>query len=415
VNAAIKTRRDNKVEKTKLYRAVRAFVLVAMLACIAVALVACSTTGKDSGSSVKAPVSSASGNTSASSPSSNSTTYRALTDFENKTARIIRIDDADDAKVQELYRSSFSDYDIGFISLWPLEDDALYFREYFEKIVRGETSGEILAIENTSSFKMLDLSSEDNQPATMQMSFKQGTTIPRQFVTAFRDAYNRDLTPYDLGFSRRIGSYSYAILANSFMYDKVLLFQLDWDSFEVECFEGAPLDMSGFWRTLRTDEDYVYFQIHNEVGTQGLYRADLYGFERECLITKEALGEATVGFFRVKDNFAFYSLHGYSWDLRRLDMSTKEEAVILTAGIESLHYTVADDRVFYFQNGDLRSCNHDGSDNRLLIKNNEDDRYISDMFISDSGLWIYYVQDGKLYRVSPDATSLPTESLDMPI
>jgi len=336
------------------------------------------------------------------------TTYMVLESSDRKTTQILKVDEKADSKAQEVYRSSWpKDGYIG-VSLICIKGNTLYYLEY-------NSFGTDSQFRSFSEIKALNLKKEGSKPTTIELKLKGGKKIPESIIEAYENNNNKrfsleSLFEYRAGFEK---NYIYSLIANETINSRVILFKIDCTNGEVSFIEGNPLGLKELWSLWAQRDGYLYYVLYDNKGSKGLFRARLSDLKEEKLI--DALEKDTYfSNIRVMDNSLFYIKNIFTskqteYELHHFDLRTKKDTVVFTTR-NSFSYNMSSKTIFYIEQGDLRSCKYDGSDDKLLIRNRDNAGGKSNLHIL--GDWIYYRQNGDWYRVKPGDGEFPSRSLN---
>ena len=352
------------------------------------------------------------------------TAYFVYRDYYQMFIRIFMIDDKEDAIPKELCRIQCSDDEYVHVELIAVQNRTLYFYETLSKIGDEQTVGGVESL----CLKSLDLKNIESEPVIIELYLNPEAPTPEVLTERYQ---NKD---YSLSFDVLLNLFVSCVVEKNYVYtffatginytlNETLLFQLDYTSGKVTCTEGAALMSEVRWYIFDVKDGYIYFGRYEfDSNTQSMKnaycRADITDLKEEILVES---GESKVLMWgKVINNSLFYFLEDRTNKEEQakfccLNLATKKETVLSTTLMSpDSTYGVpgaVGDTFYYFDKRSLRCFNLDGSNDRILIKSSDySERYL--LIVTDH--WIYYTQDNRLYRVRPDATSFPTESLIMP-
>jgi len=338
------------------------------------------------------------------------TTYMVLENNDRKITQILKVDEKADAKAQEVYRISWPEGGNTAVSLVCIQGNTLYYLEHNTY----KTSVPHLSL---YELKSLDLKKEGSNPTAIKLKTRDGKQIPESIIDFCEKTRNREFSLEDLlGFQRGFEkNYIYIMQAYERAYSKAVLFQIDCTTGEVSFVEGRSLDPVESWVLRAIKDGYLYYERLDYEVSEGLYRASLSDLKEERLLDASGMNYYFAD-IRIMDNSLIYMLstnypEQTGFELHYLDLKTKEDSFIFAIETrKTFDYTLSATTIYYFEQGELRSCNHDGSDDRLLIKNRDSAGVKDSLHIL--GDWIYYRQNGDWYRVRPGDGEFPTKSLN---
>jgi len=336
------------------------------------------------------------------------TTYMVMESSERRVSQILRIDEKTDSKAQEVYKISWPNSGRIWFYLICIKGNTLYYLEY--KRTEADARNPALI-----ELKSLDLKKEGSKPVTIALKLKEGKQIPQGFIEACEKSRDKkfsleDLLEIQAGFDK---NYIYIVQANGGVNGRVTLVAIDCTNGEVSFIEGSSLGPKEYWVSVALIDGYLYYERHDDERLEGLYRASLSDLKEEKLLDAP---ERAVYFsdLRVRDNSFFYKMTTYSskqygLELHHLDLGTRKDLVVVTAA-SYFTYDVSANTIYYFEQGDLRSCNYDGSNDKLVVKDRNNAVIKNYLYVL--GDWVYYKYDDDWYRLKPGDGEFPSRSLN---
>ena len=338
------------------------------------------------------------------------TTYMVLENKDRKITQILKVDEKADSKAQEIYRIPWPEDGNTEVSLVCIIGNTLYFLEQ-------NTYRKSVPYLSFYELKSLDLKKEGSEPVTIKLKIKGGKQIPESIIDFCQKTRNKEFTLEDLlGFQRGFDkNYVYIVQAYEIAYNKAVIFQIDCTTGEVSFVEGRTLGQVELWSLRLIKDGYLYYEQLEYEASRGLYRASLSDLKEEKLMDYPGMNYYFTN-VRVLDDSLIYVLstnypEQTGFELHHLDLRTKKDTLIFTIeSIVTFDYTLSAKTIYYAEQGNLRSCNYDGSNDKLLIKNRGYEG--SRVNLCVLGDWIYYRQNGDWYRVKPGDNEFPTKSLN---
>jgi hypothetical protein len=107
-------------------------------------------------------------------------------------------------------------------------------------------------------------------------------------------------------------------------------------------------------------------------------------------------------FFFDESNAAF------TYQYHRIDLSTGIDTLMIEG--DYYQFNVVGDTSYYFDGADLRACDLDGQNDRLIARGYDSDSTYKHT-LHNSGDWLFYSADDKYYRMKPDESAFPANSL----
>ena len=337
------------------------------------------------------------------------TTYIVNGNSDKKIAQILKIDDKADAKAQEVYRVPWPEGGYVWFSLICIKGDTLYYLE-------SKRNGTGEQYPTLYELKSLSLKKEGSGPASIELKLKGGKQLPKSFIEAYENVSNKKfsldhLFEFQQGFDK---NHIYSILAYGKTYSRVILFTIDCTNGEVSFIEGSPLGSEERWSPRLVKDGYIYYERYGNKGSEGLFRASLSGLKEEKLLDKDTSFTS----LRIMGNSLLYvrwntSPEKVEFQMYYLDLKTKKDTLVFTLKSSSsfmsstFEFNMTADAIYYFERGDLRSCNYDGSNDKLVIEDKYKDYAGDKTRLHILGDWFYYMQDGEWKQVKPGDNGFP--------